>query len=265
MRVRDIIGLTLALVLAVGVAFLTRIFLTKSETKDQPKVEKVKQSTKVLVAEKTLFPGDTIKHGDLGWQDWEKDAVVSDYLTNETNTLEEFIGSIVRFPIHKSNPIVREELVKKGEKSFLAAVISPGKRAVSIDVTPSASDSGLIFPGDYVDVIVSSVVDARNQQQGRSKTILKNVKVIALDTTLSTPDSSPKIPPHVATLEVTPAEAEVLMAGAKEGTLTLSLHSMEKGTIESPSRPRPAEKKVEEKKVILMRGKEKSTVEFREQ
>lgn len=262
MRVRDIIGLLLALVLAVGVAFLTRIFLTK-EKPSQEVVVKPTQVTRILIADKTLFPGSKVKKGDLVWQEWPKTALNPSYLTEEHTKIDDFTGSIVRFPINKGNPIIREELIKQGDKGVLAAVVSPGKRAVSIDVTPSSSDSGLIFPGDHVDVILSTTIAANNLQLGKSKTILKNIKVLAFDTAIAQPTEQPKIPPHVATLEVTPAQAEVLAAGVKEGTLTLSLHSMDPGTpVEAKSEPQPVVKP--DKKVILMRGKEKSEIQFQE-
>jgi pilus assembly protein CpaB len=262
MRARDIIGLILALVLAVGVAFLTRIFLSKEEGKTSQEVSiKPTQITRVLVASKALSTGDVVKTGDLIWQDWPKNAITPDYLTEETTKIEDFTGSIVRFPIHKGNPVAKGELVKKGDKGILSAVVSPGMRAVSVDVTASATDSGLIFPGDYVDVIVSTTVSVENQQLGKSKTILRNIKVLAFDTAIATPDEKPKVPPHVATLEMTPAQAEVLMAGAKEGTLSLSLHSMEKVAEPAPEAiKRPAAKEPEGKKIILMRGKEKSEI-----
>jgi pilus assembly protein CpaB len=269
MRLRDIIGLILALILAVGVAFITRIFLTKEQKTVQHVVKPAPQDiTKVLVAGRSLSPGDTIKIGDLVWRDWPRSAITPVDLTEGKAKIEEFTGSVVRFPIHKGNPIVREELVRRGEKGILAAVISPGKRAISIDVTASASDSGLIFPGDYVDVILSKIVSTDNVQAGKSQTILKNIKVLAFDTTLGAPAENPKVPPHVATLEMTPAEAEILMAGSKEGVITLSLHSMEPGTVETQQlaaeTQHPVEKSDKSKKIILMRGKEKSEIEFKE-
>lgn len=264
MRVRDIIGLILALTLAVGVAFLTRVFLTKEEKGGGEVVVKPAQLTKVLVAEKNLAPGDKIKAGDLIWQDWPKNTVAPNYLTAETTRAEEFTGAVVRFPIHKENPVIREELVMPGEKGILAAVVSPGKRAVSIDVTAASSDSGLIFPGDYVDVILATSVLEKGAQSGKSRTILRNIKVLAIDTMLIAPEEKPKTPPHEATLEVTPAQAEILMAGAREGTLTLSLHSMEKGEVQSASELQPEGGLPENKQVTIMRGKEKSVIQVQE-
>jgi pilus assembly protein CpaB len=269
MRLRDIIGLILALLLAIGVVFLTRIFLTKEEKPGKTHVRQ-QEATRIIIANKTLSPGDTIKQGDLIWQEWPKSAITPTDLTEENTKLESFTGSIVRFPIHKGNPLVKEELVKREDKGLLAAVVTPGKRAVSIDVTASASDSGLIFPGDYVDVILSTTVSANGQQVGKSKTILKNIKVLAFDTTLSSQGENPKTPPHVATLEMTPQEAEILMAGTKEGVITLSLHSLEKGSPEPSVSPEPTEahgpakESQKSKKITLMRGKDKSEVEFQE-
>lgn len=269
MRVRDIIGLVLALLLAIGVAFLTRIFLTKEEKPGKTFV-KQQEATRIIIASRTLSPGDTIKQGDLIWKEWPKSAITSTDLTEENTKLEEFTGSIVRFTIYKGNPLVKEELVKRSDKGILAAVVTPGKRAVSIDVTASASDSGLIFPGDYVDVILSTTASAGGQQVGKSRTILKNIKVLAFDTTLAPPSENPKTPPHVATLEMTPAEAEILMAGTKEGVITLSLHSLEKessnrseSSVSTESQP-PVKDSKRGQTITLMRGKEKSEVEFQE-
>lgn len=266
MRIKDIIGLLLALVLAIGVAFLTRIFLSKEEKKAPQVVEKTERAhtSKILVAAKNLAPGTKIITGDLIWQEWPSTALNPHYLTEQTATIEGFNSAIVRYPIHAGNPIVKEELVMQGDRGLLAAVIAPGKRALSIEVTPSSVDSGLIFPGDYVDVVIAASLSEKDRQVVRSKTILRNLKVLALDTTLAPPETNPKTPPHVATLEVTPAQAEILLAGTKEGTLSLSLHSMETDPVANvePVRPLPHTKKTE--KIILMRGKDKSEVEFQE-
>lgn len=114
-----------------------------------------------------------------------------------------------------------------------------------------------------MDVILSTTVSSENKQVGKSKTVLKNIKVLAFDTTLAAPEANPKTPPRVATLEVTPVQAEILMAAVKEGVVTLSLHSIAKGEVEAPEIQPTAVPKTD-KKIILMRGKEKSEIEFQE-
>lgn len=267
MRTRDVIGLILALILAAGVAYLTRIFLIKQEAPKQTVVVQQTHKIKVLIAAKTLPSGSKIKPGDLTWQEWPEKGLQQTYITDETLKIESLMGTVVRYHITQGEPIIASNLIKPGEKGILAAILSPGKRAISIDVTPASSNSGLIMPGDFVDVIMSTFVAGGGvQQQVKTQTILSNVKVVAIDTDLSPPSEKPKNSPHVATLELTPAQAEILMAGAKEGMLSLSLHSLETTTIgQTQSQVTSSLKQVPKKKtVILMRGMEKNAIEFEE-
>ncbi len=265
MRLKDIIGLLLALILAIGVAFLTRFFLTSKE-KSAPVVQQAQPVglAKILIAEKDLHVGDKIKAGDLNWVEWPEKALNSNYIKEGTVKDIDLIGAIVRGHIEKGEPVTSTNLVKPGDKGILAAILSPGKRAVSIDVTAQSASSGLIAPGDYVDVILSKSVSppGGTTQYGESKTIASNVKVLAIDIEMSDAHEKPKNAPRVATLEVTPAQAGIISAAVKEGTLNLSLHSLEK----SPADEQQGEtdKRKKEGTVILMRGKEKTEIQVQE-
>ncbi len=277
MRAKDIIGLGIALVLAIGVAFLTRFFLTKKEEPKQAVVAEQLQTTKILIASKELPEGAKVQVGDLVWQNWPLSSLNPSYVTEtvlRANAMraESLIGSVVRSTLQKGEPIVIKDFVKQGDRSVLAALLTPGKRAISIDVSPTTASSGLINPGDMVDVIVSFSSTSRSgevvQQTIESKTFLKGIKVLAIDTNLS-PPGKVNAAPHVATLEVTPAQAETLMATAKEGTLSLSLHGLatEDTTnipIDVSSVPEKVLSKPEKKQITIIRGKDKSTVEFNE-
>jgi pilus assembly protein CpaB len=260
MRLRDIIGLAIALILAIGVALLTRLFLTKVE---QPKPVAVSPSiplTKILVAGKNLLVGDKVRQSDLVWQEWPQQASNPVYITEGTVRPEALVGGTVRFNVLRGEPILLIDIIRHGERGVLASVLDSGKRAISIDVTPATANSGLIIPGDYVDVILSSVIGGEGAAtKGKSETVLKDVKVVAMDTELSTLDDKTKAPPHVATLEVSPEQAEALLAASKNGTLNLSLHSFHKNVI-----PQEVKAELKEKinKVLLIRGKEKSIIEF---
>lgn len=264
MRLRDIIGLGIALILAVGVALLTRVFLTKVE---QPKAVAVPQPIpviKVLVAGRNLLEGDKVRKSDLIWQEWPQSSLNPVYITEGTVRPESLVGGVIRFHVSRGEPVTLPDIIRPGERGVLAAVLDPGKRAVSIDVTPATASSGLVIPGDIVDVILSNAVSAEsNATKGKSETILTGVKVVAMDTELATLGDKTKNPPHVVTLEVSPAQAEILLAASKEGTLSLSLHSFTKAQvlvkeveIKTPLKQHKAEK------VLLIRGKEKTILEF---
>ncbi len=56
------------------------------------------------------------------------------------------------------DPITEAKIVSPGSRGFLAAVLSPGMRAVSVPVTPTSGISGFVFPGDQVDILMSETV-----------------------------------------------------------------------------------------------------------
>ena len=71
-----------------------------------------------------------------------------------------------RAPAARGRPAVTAgSVVKPGERGFLAAVLEPGMRAISVPVDEAAGNAGLIFPGDRVDLILTQTIECR----GRSR------------------------------------------------------------------------------------------------
>ena len=69
------------------------------------------------------------------------------------------------------------------DRGFLASVLAPGTRAISIKVDAESGVSGLIWPGDYVDVVLTQVAEKGRSSRDRalSETVLHNVRIIAID------------------------------------------------------------------------------------
>jgi len=277
MRFKDIIGLVIALVLAIGVAFLTRFFLEKKEEPKKEPITQQQQVAQVLIAGKSLQEGDKIKSGDLIWQKWPLDTVNSNYITPQvlsslSMTLESLTGSVVRESFLQGEPILIKGFIKQGEGGILSAIVAPGKRAISIDVTPTTASSGLVTPGDIVDIVLSytsTTTPEGEPKTARSKTILEGIKVLAIDANLTTPEGKINASPRVATLEVTPEQAQILVGSVKEGVLSLSLRSLEKSNGTSPASDKtalnlPPPDTSEESKITIIRGKDVSTIEFKE-
>ena len=127
MRLKDIIGLVAALVLAVGVAFLTRVFLTKGEKKHEEAVKQQIQLSKILVAARTLHEGDKLKAGDLTWQSWPQQAINLNYIRQGSMRIEDLSGAVVRFHVEQGQPLSIKDFVKRGEKGILAAVVESAR------------------------------------------------------------------------------------------------------------------------------------------
>jgi pilus assembly protein CpaB len=152
-------------------------------------------------------------------------------LSNVATTLQggpkqPFLGAVVRLPIEAGEPITQRKIVRAGESGYLAVVLSPGKLAASIPVTVDTGAGGFILPGDRVDVLLT-----RKLETGKpnalfvSNTILRNMKVLAIDQTTQPDKDAAAVIGATATLEVSSTEAEMLTAAKAAGTLTLALRS----------------------------------------
>ena len=105
------------------------------------------------------------------------------YVLKGVRSDEEMIGAVVRKRIAAGEPLIDGAVVKPGERGFLAAVLEPGLRAVSVPITPTSANSGLIFPGDRVDLILTqSLIESEEEGSIRrvSETVLTDIRVIAM-------------------------------------------------------------------------------------
>jgi pilus assembly protein CpaB len=152
------------------------------------------------------------------------------------------MGAVVRRPLAIGEPIVDGNLVKPGDRGFLAAVLDPGMRAVSVPVDEASSNAGLIFPGDRVDLILTQTIEPNGESAGSrrvSETVLQDVRIIAMGRELTSEggaDGEGGKPARTATLEATPAAAEKVALVTELGKLSLSLRSL---AIADTSRPAP--------------------------
>ena len=241
-------GVLVFMLLALGLTGGTIFFVNKwlkGQRDKQAELAKKQQAAPaqpglfVLVASKALPAGTFVAAGDLQWQSWPDRAVRREYVTRQPGSPEavptSMIGTVVRHGVIAGAPITNENIIKPGDRGFLAAVLRPDMRAVSVRVDEATGVSGLVFPGDRVDVILLyefQPLDGAPTQNVRaqrriSETILTGVRVIAIDQAME--DLKGKGPPKAArtvTLEVSPRQAEIVQLATRMGTLTLSLQSL---------------------------------------
>jgi pilus assembly protein CpaB len=125
-------------------------------------------------------------------------------------------------------PIVESDIVMPGSRGFLAAVLKPGLRAVSVPATATSTVSGFIYAGDRVDVLLThALTNGTGQNHNATETILRNARVIAMDQKLDfTPGDKPDIA-KTATLELTAKQTEIVTLAVKMGELSLVLRSLQ--------------------------------------
>ena len=89
---------------------------------------------------------------------------------------------------------------------------------------------GFILPNDHVDVLLTHRDKAAEKLSGIEKyvseTILRNVRVLAVDQALGEKDGQKVVIGKTATIELDPRQAETLALARQTGTLSLMLRSL---------------------------------------
>ncbi|HZT52528.1 MAG TPA: Flp pilus assembly protein CpaB [Stellaceae bacterium] len=185
-----------------------------------------KAETRVLVASRALAVGHVVRADDLRWQGWPAGDVIPGSLVEGTDREDKLVGALLREPVQEGVPVTPSQVVFRGDHGVLAALLRPGYRAVTVALTGNVGLSGLVVPGDHVDVIVSMAVNraADKSQRRLSQTVLRDVRVIAVDQNVGSP--KPASDARTATLEVTAKQAEMLVLVVDMGKVSLSLRSL---------------------------------------
>lgn len=231
-NIRSIILIGIALAMAGLTAILARSLIQTPQQDGETIVvsQVVAATTQVLVAAQDFPTGTFLKAEDLVWQSWPDDTVNENYIRKDGEVqMDSFVGSVVKSSLNAGEPISLKRIVKPGNQGFMAAVLTPGKRAVSIRTTLVTGVAGFIFPGDAVDIllthkIVSTGTGRKTMQV--SETVLKAVRVLAIDqSAAANPTHTPSVSKSV-TLEVSPKDAEKIVLAKSMGDLSLSLRSL---------------------------------------
>ena len=189
----------------------------------------------MLVAKAPIGVGERLSAAEVEWQPWPENAVRPEYITiaKTPDAPAKIAGAVARFEIFQGEPILDAKLVHS-DQGFLSAVLEPGMRGVSVSVTAASGSGGFIIPNDRVDVVVTE------SQTGTttSRVLLSDVKVLAIGTRLGQTGTTgaPKDPADptsqvftsdaIATLELSPPQAETLINATAMGKISLVLRSV---------------------------------------
>jgi pilus assembly protein CpaB len=227
MRGRTIVLFAIALLLAGGTALLVRSWLAQRQvvavtTPPPPPPEK-----SILVARIAIARGQILNSADLVARPWPDRAINANYVLAGAAAEKSVVGSVAREPFAAGEPISRSKLVAPGERGFLAAVLHPGMRAVSVPVDVTGDVSGFVFPGDRVDLLITLPVpqSGGGYQHKAAETVLRDARVIAIDQRVDTKNQEAVLA-RTVTLEVTPKQSQIVAVAAEIGKLSLSLRSI---------------------------------------
>jgi pilus assembly protein CpaB len=238
MRARTLILLFLAVLLAGGTAVLARAWLSAQHSKDVADAAPMAlamPAKSVLVARAEIRRGQILRPDEMVWQTWPEGGLDKTYVViGGPRTPDSFAGWVARNPIAGGEPISETKIIAPGNRGFLAAVLRPGMRAISVPVTVTSGISGFVFPGDQVDLLLTYAVPlagtaaeagTANFQHKAAETVLRDIRVIAIDQRVDG-KAGEAVPAHTATFEVSAKNSEVIALASEIGKVSLTLRSL---------------------------------------
>jgi pilus assembly protein CpaB len=209
--------LLVAILLAVGTGWLTLNYITSVERANSAG----SAATTVLVASSEIPARATITSAMLQRVTRPASAVEPDALSDPQRA----VGALSLITIPVGGQITNSKIGHPTDVG-LPVRLQPGFRAVSIAIDRVKGVSGLIQPGDRVDVI--AIPARQNDAPPPAATILRGIRVLAIGTSLEYAQASPSPDQQnsqTVTLEVNPHQADLLAMADQNTTLRLALRS----------------------------------------
>jgi len=178
--------------------------------------------TQVVVARTEISLGQRLAPEMLKLVDWPKNSLPP----GAHLTTEKLDGRVLKAGLQRGEPVLEAKLAPQGTQGGLSAVISEGKRAITVRVNDVIGVAGFALPGNYVDIIVNTQKDGErvNHDQNISKIVLEKILVLAVAQEVSRDETRPRVV-NAVTLEVTPEEAEKIDLARSVGSLSLVLRN----------------------------------------
>ena len=212
-RTRGMLMLLIAL-LAGAAAVLTASFLMQAQAKG---------SSRIAVAALDVEIGARLSPEMLKLVDWPAGGIPPGAFTD----LAALESRVVKTSLTRGEPLLEGKLAPAGTKGGLSAVVTEGKRAMTVRVNDVVGVAGFALPGNYVDIMVNTQSEGNQrgqQDKAISKIVLERILVLAVAQESDRDGTKPKVV-NAVTLEVHPAQAEMLDLARSVGTLSLVLRN----------------------------------------
>lgn len=218
---RAVVPIVLALIIAVVASYFIYKYVKKQVApKEVAKMEEVK-IRQAAIAMVELPAGTQLKPDMIKTVPFLEETLPPGFFSSS----DKLIGRVVITPT-KSKELILESKLAPADvtRGGVSAILKPGKRAISIKGTKVLGLSGLVKPGDRVDVLL--ITTDPKTKESVNKTVFENVRVLATGTQLIENAEGKPSPVDNYTLEVTPEEGEKLVLASTKGKLQFALRNM---------------------------------------
>jgi pilus assembly protein CpaB len=223
---RGLILIVLSLIMGSAAAYTANRWVTS-----QVLNEEADKGTHVVAAAMAIPYGTKVEGRHLRYVEIPSDAAPTGFFTK----IEDVEGMVSTTPITRGEILIAERFAAHESGSTLAALVGENMRALTVRVNDVIGVAGFLLPGNRVDVLSSR---RDGNRRAVTETILHNIKVLAVDQTATTEQNEPVIV-RAVTLEMTPAQAEVLVKARTEGEIQLTLRNPLEVVAEAEPEPEP--------------------------
>ncbi|MES2742338.1 MAG: Flp pilus assembly protein CpaB [Pseudomonadota bacterium] len=179
---------------------------------------------KIVVAAVDVNLGQRLTPEMVKLSDWPAEALPAGALQDPLK----LNGRVVKSSVLRGEPLSEAKLAPAGTLGGLSALITEGRRAITVRVNDVIGVAGFALPGNYVDIIVNTQKEADTALQARdqniSKIVLERILVLAVAQEVGRDETKPRVV-NAVTLEVTPDQAENLDLARSVGSLSLVLRN----------------------------------------
>lgn len=182
--------------------------------------QKIISTTEVFVVRRQLRYGDQLRQNDVRAVAWPADAVPLGAFTSMEEIFppgEDGARTVLRV-MERDEPLLAVKVTRPGEEAGVAATLTPGMRAFTLQTDVNSGVSGFLRPGDRVDVYWTG----SGQQGGVTRLIHANLPLIAIDQITDEQRNAPTIARNI-TVEATPDVVAKLAQAQATGRLSLAL------------------------------------------
>jgi pilus assembly protein CpaB len=135
---------------------------------------------------------------------------------------EQVVNKVAMNKFYPDEVITEKRISEYLGGSTLSALIAKEYRAISVRVDDVVGVAGFILPGNKVDILATKMERAANK--AATRTLLQNIKVLAVDQEASQEKEKPAIV-RAVTLELKPEQAEIMVQAMQEGKIQLTLRN----------------------------------------
>ena len=223
-----------ALALGLVAAFLSISYVKQRVAAAEAAARGDLQEQEVVVTKRPFEIGEMVTEKDLSTRTVPTEFLPADAVLPEA--YETILNRMVRAPIREGAPLSSGALVPMYDQ--FSRVIVPGKVGYTLSVDENNSISGMIAPGDAVDILLTFESKAP-EQEGKPEIgervvpLLENVTVLATGRRVGETvvmEGSAEESFSSITLELDPQQAEQLTVGRKSGEIHVILRNIEDKT-----------------------------------